>query len=196
MIAGAEAILIELQVERLFKRKADYRTAVRARYHGNFSANRLDWSGHLCGRSRRNGYSHSLGRVGGSQSLAPLRRCSDAADDEFVVFHASNHVHIDHGHRTGERQDRMIDVVIRTQQPFLFAAESHEDDGAARPELLRTKQTRQLEHAGGARSVVVSAVMYLACARRQAAFAAVAEVIVVRADCDDFVFQGWIRAIE
>ena len=49
---------------------------------------------------------------------------------------------------------------------------------------------------GDARSVVVRAVMNLAFARRQAAFAAAAEMIVVRADHDRFVLQLRIRAVE
>ena len=58
------------------------------------------------------------------------------------------------------------------------------------------KDAREFEHAGNARSVVVSAVMYLAFARRQTAFAAVSEMIVVRADHDRFVFESWIRTVE
>src|SRR5678815_5380800 len=77
-----------------------------------------------------------------------------------------------------------------------FTAEGHKNDRASRPQLLRAKQTRQLKHAGGTRGIVIGAVMYLTFARRQTTFTAVAEVIVMRADYDDFAFECWIGTVE
>ena len=54
---------------------------------------------------------------------------------------------------------------------------------------MRLEETREFEHAGDARCVIVSAVMYLAFTRRQTAFTAATEMIVVRANDDRFVFQ-------
>ena len=60
------------------------------------------------------------------------------------------------------------------------------------------EKTRELEYAGSAGSVVVSAVMNLAGSRREAAaaFAASSEVIVMRADDDDFLLENRIGAFE
>src|SRR4029079_14136483 len=95
-----------------------------------------------------------------------------------------------------ERHDRVIDVIIRTEQSFLFATEGHEHDCSARPCISGTEQASQLQHAGDTRSVVVSAVLYLAFARREAAFAAESEMIVVLANNDYFLLKRRIRAIE
>ena len=57
---------------------------------------------------------------------------------------ATDHVHIDHRHCVCEGHDRMIHIVVRTEQSFFFSTESHEDECATR--WLRREDARQLQH--------------------------------------------------
>src|ERR1043165_2804578 len=101
------------------------------------------------------------------QKLAPLFRRSDTADHEFAIFHAANHVHVDHRDSFIERPERVIHVVIRAEQSFLFATERDEDECAFELRSLRAEDAREFEYARGSRGVVISAVMDLTGTRRE-----------------------------
>src|SRR5262245_15282960 len=89
----------------------------------------------------------------------------------------------------------MIDVIIRSNQALLFTAEGDENNRATRLGTLR-QTARQFNQSGCAGSVVVGAVMDFALARRQAALAATAQMIVMGANYNDLALQLRIRAGE
>ena len=55
---------------------------------------------------------------------------ADAAEIEFVVAHAADHVEIDHGDGVAERQQRMVGVVGGPEQSLLFAGEVEKENAA------------------------------------------------------------------
>src|SRR6266852_5674158 len=55
--------------------------------------------------------------------IFPFLSCADASDDELFAFQPANHIHIDHRHGVRKRYNGMIDVVVRSNQAFFFAAE-------------------------------------------------------------------------
>src|SRR6185295_19328737 len=120
----------------------------------------------------------------------------DAADYELAILHTTDHVHVDHGDCVRKRRDRMIDVVIRSQQSFYFTTESNENQRAFQLRSLGAKDARQFDQSGRAGSVVVSAVMYLAGLRRETILATTTEVIIMRADDDRFVFKNRIGSFK
>src|SRR5262249_41993440 len=101
-------------------------------------------------------------KVGLSDYLAPLFRGTDPADYQFAIFHTTNHVHVDHRDRVGERHEGMVHIVIRSQQSFLFTAESDEHDSALQLRTLSAEDASQLDQSRSSGSVVVGAVMYFA----------------------------------
>src|SRR4029077_15819058 len=106
-----------------------------------------------------------------------------------VGAQAADHIHVDHGHRVLERKNRVLAVVGRAKQSALFAAEGDEYQPPALPAGLG-KAARQFHERGRARAVIVGAVVNGALGvPRQAAEAAVAQVIVVGADDDRFLGQ-------
>src|SRR5438477_5410932 len=126
---------------------------------------------------------------------SPLLRRADAADNQLVIFHPPDHVHVNHRHGAVERQDWILDVKIRAEQAFLFAAKRDEDERAFQVPSLRREDARQFKQPGDAGCVVVRAVMDVACARGETSLAAASQVIVVRADDDDLILQDWIEAV-
>src|SRR4029079_8720124 len=122
--------------------------------------------------------------------------CSNTTDREFAIPHATNHVHVYHGDCVGERNERMIHVIVRTEQSFFFTAESDEDDGALQLWFLCAEDTSELDHAGSSGGVVIRAVMYFAGTRRETTFTPTTEMIVVSADDDVLVLENRIGAFK
>ena len=87
----------------------------------------------------------------------------------------------------------MLDEIRGAEQPFFLAGEVREDDRATR--RSGGEQTRELEHGGGARRVVVGAATNGAFrVGIERAFGRRAEVIEVRADHDVLAAQRGIAA--
>ena len=82
---------------------------------------------------------------GGSQVAAR----SYAADIDFAVPNAADHVKVDHGHSFVQGQRGVIHVEARTQKSQFLACEGDEQDSAL---LLGLggEPARQLDHAGSA----------------------------------------------
>ena len=117
---------------------------------------------------------------------------ANAADVDFVVFDAADHVHVEHGDGFVERPGRIFDPVGGAEQTELFTGERREENAALQLAFQRREQAREFEKASGAGSVVVGAGMNLADLRRRERIEiAVTEMIVVRAENDVFVgFAG------
>src|SRR5262245_21442841 len=116
--------------------------------------------------------------------LSEFRRRADAADRQLVLLSPPDHIQVDHRHCVGERRGRIVDISLRPYQPGFFGAERYEDEAAAKLAALAAEDAREFEQAGRPRSVVVRAVMNVRRIRRQAALAAVPEMVVMRPDDD------------
>ena|SRR5712691_12119361 len=116
MIAGTEAVFAERQLKWLDVLKAYDSSPIRSDY------NRQARSGPLVSCTNV----HFPGRVSGIQDLTPRLCCSNATDNQLIVFHPAYHVHIDHGDCVCEWHDWMVDVVIGTEQSFFLATECNE----------------------------------------------------------------------
>src|SRR5688572_32149521 len=57
--------------------------------------------------------------------VAPLFRRTNAADHQFAILHPADHVHVDHRDCAGERQYRMIHVVVRSDRKSTRLNSSH-----------------------------------------------------------------------
>src|SRR5712664_939355 len=109
MIAGAVAVFVEGQGERLLV------------YITNF-----DTSG------GGNGLSASTELLGIFQDISPFLSGANPANNQLLLFQTPDHVHIDHRHGVRKRHDGMIDVIVRSNQAFLFTAERDKDNRAPR----------------------------------------------------------------
>src|SRR5215813_14790273 len=118
--------------------------------------------------------------------LAEFWRRADAADRQLVLPHPPDHIQVDHRHCVGERRGRIVDVSLRPDQPGFFGAEGDEDKAAAKLAALAAEDAREFEQAGSPRSVVVRAVMNVRRIRREAALAAMSEMVVMGPDDDVF----------
>ncbi|OPZ70508.1 MAG: hypothetical protein BWY83_01604 [bacterium ADurb.Bin478] len=85
----------------------------------------------------------------------------------------------------------MIDKITTAQRAHLFGAESDEQDAAAQGLAIPSQRFSQLQHAGNAGGVIVRAVVHSHGIRPSGmgARTAQAEMIIVRADDEKFVFQ-------
>src|SRR5687768_12365390 len=90
----------------------------------------------------------------------------------------------------------MIDVVVRSEQPFLFTTETDKHDCPFRTWTLRREQACQLEHPCCSGSIIVSAMMNLAGALRQTAATATTQMVVVRANHDHLFLRDGIASFE
>src|SRR5581483_4058759 len=88
---------------------------------------------------------------------------------------SANHVHVHHGHGTGQREERMLAVVFRTEESPLFATKGNKHEPAPLVFFL-SEPSRYLDQSGRARAVLVSTVVNGPIVRvfRQAAKTAVA----------------------
>ena len=105
-----------------------------------------------------------------------------------VVFVASDHVRVQHGHRVRERHNRIVDIVEGAEQPVLFRFEDQEHQAALRRSARGAKGLRHRHHRGAGRRVVVGAVIDER--------SLLADVIVVARDEHVFVFQFRIGSFE
>ena len=85
---------------------------------------------------------------------------SRPVDQQPVVPEPSDHVEVDHGVGPGEREHRVLHVVVRAEQAGFLTAEGDEDHGPGRRSLPQLPgDVNQRAAAGG---VVVRAVVDLA----------------------------------
>src|SRR5215469_9046107 len=80
---------------------------------------------------------------------------ADAADINFVVLDAPDHVHVDHGHGFVERFGRILDPGGRSEQAEFLASKGREQDSAGKLAPKRRKDASELEHSGCSGSIVV-----------------------------------------
>ena len=105
-----------------------------------------------------------------------------AADVDFVVLDAADHVHVEHGHGFVERPRWFFHPLRRTKQAQFLAGKRGKKNAAMELAFHRRQTARQFEHAGGAGGVIVGAGMDLADLRwGQRIEIAPAQVIIVRA---------------
>src|SRR6266545_3339140 len=197
MITGAIAVFAEAQIKCFFESVCDDGPAVYSGYY-RYSVT-SDGGGRPGDRPRRFGRRSNCDpprSVRGRYDLPPLLRGAHATDNQFVVFHSANHVHIDHGDGVGERHDWMVHVIIRPEQSFFFPTECDENDRTSWPRALFREDAGEFEQPGGSGCIVIRAVMYVAFFRRQTSLTATPQVIVMRANNNYFVLQSRIRAVE
>ena len=109
------------------------------------------------------------------------------------VLEPANHIEIDHRHGALQRkQGVLVAVVLGAEQAAFLAAEQDENEPAALAVLHGGEAACQLQDGGGARTVVVGAVMdfLFGLVLRQAALAAEAQMIVMGTQDDGFAGQG------
>src|SRR5262249_37139156 len=111
----------------------------------------------------------------------------------FVVLTpgATDHVNVEFGDDLADGNRRAFGEIAGAPQPFLFACVPDKKDGAFRPRASR-KSLRQGERRDRPRPVVVSAVVYRVAVDRRSD----ADVVVMRADGDVFIFQNRIAPFE
>ncbi len=113
----------------------------------------------------------------------------DVVGVALVVFvGAADHVHVDVGDGVFEGEEGVGGVVLRAEQALFFARDEQEKDAAAGSEALTAglgEGFGDFEHGAGAGAVVVGAVVD--------GLALLAEVVVMSAHDDDFVFQIGIQ---
>jgi hypothetical protein len=114
---------------------------------------------------------------------------------------AADHVEVDHRDRLLERDDRVLAVVQRAEQPLLLGAERDEEDAPLRRNVPVRERLRDLEDRRRARGVVVGAVPDRVVADGAADPAGVgalrgADVVVVAAQDDVLVLQDRIAAAQ
>ena len=63
-----------------------------------------------------------------------------AADVEGLLANAADHVEVDHGDDFVQRDGRMLDEILRSDQAFLFGGETDEEDGPGRCGCVRSRE--------------------------------------------------------
>ena len=119
--------------------------------------------------------------------VGKLGRARDAVERDAVLAEAADHVEVDDpDDRALEVHGRMVDPVRRSEQAVLLAGPG--DDEHRAPRRRGGKPPRDLEDAGGARRVVVGAVVDLRPRPGRGCSAPPKpEVVVVRAEDHDLV---------
>ena len=119
----------------------------------------------------------------------PGRRAGADHGQLILVVEPADHVAVEHHDGLGQREERMLDVVLRAEQPALLARERHEDDPARRRVAAGAQPPGQLQHHRRPRRVVIGAVVDVVREESQRARhqSAVAQVVVVAADDDGLV---------
>src|SRR5688500_5547959 len=98
MIGWAEPVFVELQSEP--------KRVERSKIFGHGFARFKDWG-------------PSFGQVL-FYNISPLSRGSNPTNRQLVLIQTPDHIEIDHRDRFLERPDRIVDVMLRTEQAFLF----------------------------------------------------------------------------
>ena len=103
-------------------------------------------------------------------------------------FNLTDHIHIDHGDSLIERENRIVDVIVRTKKPLFLARKAHKDQRAF-VVLISRELASEFDDRSRPGCIIIGTVMDLGRVCRKTSLPAMSQMIVVSTDNDRFIFQ-------
>ena len=116
--------------------------------------------------------------------------CASAVNGQLVLLvEPADHVEVDHDDGVLEREERVIDVMLRAEQAFFLAGEGRENDSARQGVASPGEPSGHFHHHGSSRRVIIRAVVDIGrrFIERAGHPPAMPEVVIMRANDDRFI---------